>query len=556
MSVRYDDRDLATLLIVRGVLTLEVIERAQRAASDPSPGRLVDDALCSSESSTPRCSSSCSRTSAGTSSGAAPATRASSPFRSRRSQVACPHCSKWNLIPPAPPPSGAMGSGGERRAPGSPPPRPSTDSFRNIPGLDPPRAPSGRVEAAPADTVPDEEEKPRPKRTPTGTVVARPSAGFAADRPSGPRPPGPSGPRPSGPPASAPRPSSTDPVPLLDKTRPLDPEATEPLLRGELAAAALPASRASRMEVTALKAPLVTGQRFGPFTIVGELARGAMGVLYRAQHDKVKRVVALKVLQGDLAQDVEQVERFKREAQALARVDHPAVVRVHDAGQIDGQPFFTMELVEGVNLEDRIRDGPLAPEEAARIMAQVARGCAYLHTRGVIHRDLKLSNVLLDTEGRPRIADFGLARLLDRKTRLTLEGDMLGTPLYMAPEQIRGELDVDPRTDVYALGVMVFRLVTREYPFSAPAPTALYAKVLNEPPTWPAERRVPEVLQRIVERCLHKERDGRYPTPRRSPSTSRASCGEPRSRSRVRRSSSGPRTRSRSGARPGSSRGS
>ncbi|MBI3726001.1 serine/threonine protein kinase, partial [bacterium] len=260
--------------------------------------------------------------------------------------------------------------------------------------------------------------------------------------------------------------------------------------------------------------PLAVGSRFGPYEILGELARGAMGVLYRARHSKLEgRVVALKVLQGKLADDQEHVLRFRREAEALARLDHPNVVRVHDAGELEGRRFFTMELVEGETLEDKIARGPLDQRDAARVLATVARGVSHLHARGVLHRDLKLANVLVGKDGRARIADFGLARLVDdRRTRLTLDGDLLGTPLYMAPEQVRGELDLDSRVDVYGLGVMLFRLVTKKYPFPAGSAAQLHARILTESPHWPPEIAVAADMKKIIECALAKERDDRYST--------------------------------------------
>jgi hypothetical protein len=253
--------------------------------------------------------------------------------------------------------------------------------------------------------------------------------------------------------------------------------------------------------------------RFGRYAIEAEIARGAMGIVYRAHHDDLPtRPVALKVLQAPLASDRELLERFKREAQALARIDHANVVRVHDAGTEDGIPWFAMELATGKTLEDLLDQGPLEPRRAAALVEPVARAVAHLHSRGILHRDLKLGNVLVSEDGTPKLSDFGLARLLDRETRLTADGDRLGTPLYMAPEQVMGSLDLDGRADVYSLGIMFFRLITKSYPFLAKTTLQLYAKVLSESATWPENAPTDPGIRGVCERAFARDPVNRYPT--------------------------------------------
>jgi serine/threonine protein kinase/NifU-like protein involved in Fe-S cluster formation/bacterioferritin-associated ferredoxin len=256
-----------------------------------------------------------------------------------------------------------------------------------------------------------------------------------------------------------------------------------------------------------------TPARFGPYRIVNEIARGAMGIVFRACHDDLPtREVALKVLQGSLAQDPELLERFRREGQALAKVDHPNIVRVHEAGEAGGVPFFAMELIEGKTLEDLLDDGPVEPTRAAALMAKVAQATAHLHARGILHRDLKLGNVLVGKDGVPKLSDFGLARLMDRNTRLTLEGDRLGTPLYMAPEQFMSSGTVDARADVFGLGVMLYRLVTNAYPHTARTPVELLQRVLNEPIAWPPTPVLPVPVHAVCEKAMEIEVEGRYAT--------------------------------------------
>lgn len=255
-------------------------------------------------------------------------------------------------------------------------------------------------------------------------------------------------------------------------------------------------------------------EKFGKYFLQGEIARGAMGIVYRARLASLPgRSVALKVLQDALSNDAEHVERFRREAQALARVDHPNIVKVHDFGDVGGQFYFTMELLEGgKTLEDLVDAGPLELPRAAALMAAVVRAVAHLHSRGVLHRDLKLTNVLVTGEGVPKLSDFGLARLLDRATRITGVGDQLGTPLYMAPEQFLGATEIDARADVYGLGVMLFRLVTKAYPFEAKSAVELFAKVLNESPRWPPTAPASADLRAVCEKAFAREVDERYPT--------------------------------------------
>ena len=206
-------------------------------------------------------------------------------------------------------------------------------------------------------------------------------------------------------------------------------------------------------------------RRFHRYEILGEISRGGMGIVYRARHPDLQQDVALKVIREESLTE-SAVARFKQEAAILARLSHPAIVPVHDAGVWDGRPYFTMALIEGRTLEQRVRsDGPVPVEAALRLAAEVARGLAHAHAHGVVHRDVKPANILLDADERPHLTDFGLAIEADPVHRMTQTGTALGTPLYMAPEQAAGHGGVDPRVDVSSLGAVCYEMLSGAPPF-------------------------------------------------------------------------------------------
>lgn len=257
--------------------------------------------------------------------------------------------------------------------------------------------------------------------------------------------------------------------------------------------------------------PQVPGYR-----VEGVLGSGGMGVVYRAWHLRLNRPVALKMLLvGAHARSTER-ERFLREAEAVATLCHPNIVQVHTAGEVDGRPFFTMELVEGGDLAKKIQGTPQPAHQAAGLVATLADAIHVAHQSGIVHRDLKPSNVLLTADGTPKITDFGLARrLAGGDGQLTLSGTPMGTPSYMAPEQARGEKNaVGPATDVYALGAILYELLTGRPPYRAETPTATLQQVVADDPVPPARLnpRVPRDLDTICLKCLHKEPHRRYPS--------------------------------------------
>ena len=260
--------------------------------------------------------------------------------------------------------------------------------------------------------------------------------------------------------------------------------------------------------------------RVGPYELRGELARGGTGVVHRAWDPGLGREVALKLLKrGGDAGDAER-RRFRREAEALARIRHRNVVRVHAAGDDAGRPFLVMELVEGETLQARLdRERRLAPREAVDLARRLAQGLAAAHRAGVLHRDIKPDNVLLSrTTGEPLLTDFGLAKDLSAtqsRSRLSIRGRFLGTPGYWPPEQARGELDaMGPRSDVYALGATLWALLVGRPPFEADSLVeALVAaqEAAPEPPSRHAPD-VPPGLDQVALACLEKDPARRYPS--------------------------------------------
>jgi tRNA A-37 threonylcarbamoyl transferase component Bud32 len=249
------------------------------------------------------------------------------------------------------------------------------------------------------------------------------------------------------------------------------------------------------------------------YEILAELGRGGMGVVYKARQLKLGRLTALKVIGGGGRASEEQLRRFRAEAVAAARLQHPGVVQIYDVGEHEGRPFVALEYVDGGSLADRLRGAPLPARVAAELLLPLARAVHYAHERGVVHRDLKPANVLLDADGRPKIADFGLAKRLDADAARTASGAVLGTPRYMAPEQAEGKSrDVGPAADVYALGAVLYEMLTGRPPFRADSALETMRQVVRDDPVPPSrlQPRTPRDLETICLKCLHKEPRRRY----------------------------------------------
>jgi hypothetical protein len=257
------------------------------------------------------------------------------------------------------------------------------------------------------------------------------------------------------------------------------------------------------------------GSRLGKFELVEQLGTGAFGEVFRAIDTELDRPVAVKVLRGGAGASRDDVERFVREARSAARLRHPGIVAVHETGQAaDGSPFMVEEFVRGETLAAHIKNGPLEPRRAAEIVALAADALAYAHAHGVVHRDVKPSNILLDPEGQPHLMDFGLAKRETDDPPETIEGQVLGTPAYMSPEQARGESNrVDGRSDVYSLGVVLYELLTGERPFRGNRRMLLLQVLDDEPrPLRRLNDRIPRDLENICLKAMAKTPGRRYAT--------------------------------------------
>jgi serine/threonine protein kinase len=292
--------------------------------------------------------------------------------------------------------------------------------------------------------------------------------------------------------------------PVTSKDRPAQPGTAAPS----------PSSTVTQIEHWVPKpAPAPLQTQFGEYELLTEIARGGMGVVYKARHTSLDRIVALKlILAGRLAAEDDLV-RFRTEAEAAAKLQHPHIVAVHDVGEVDGQQYFSMDFIDGQTLAHRLAKGPLPSRVAARYVALVARAIHYAHRQGVLHRDLKPSNILIDQADEPHVTDFGLAKRLGGDQGHTRTGMVLGTPSYMAPEQASGKIkDQGPLTDIYGLGAVLYELLTGRPPFKAESPMDTLMQVLESEPVPPRllNRKIDHDLETICLKCLEKNPARRY----------------------------------------------
>src|SRR5436309_5790978 len=284
------------------------------------------------------------------------------------------------------------------------------------------------------------------------------------------------------------------------------------------------------------------------YTIEGEIGRGGMGVVFNARDERLKREVAVKVLPPELAFREEIRIRFLREAETAARLSHPHIVPIHSVGESpDGLVYFVMAYVDGESLAARLRRrGRLPAEETRRIMQETADAMGAAHALGIIHRDVKPDNILLEgSRGRVVVTDFGIAKALSSTTgpaTLTATGVAIGTPQYMSPEQAAGDREIDGRSDIYSLGVVAYQMLTGELPFQAPTVPGLLMKHITEraPLVTALCPECPEDLAACVARCLEKDPDDRWPT---ADALRRALESRSATMSRSRRPSGGPAPR-------------
>ncbi len=255
--------------------------------------------------------------------------------------------------------------------------------------------------------------------------------------------------------------------------------------------------------------------RIPGYEVEAVLGRGGMGVVYKARHPRLNRAVALKMLLAGPYAGPGELERFLREAETVAGLRHANIVQVHEAGDVDGRPYFTMEFVEGGSLAQKVAGTPQAARQAAALVAAVAEAVHAAHQRGIVHRDLKPGNILLTADGTPKLTDFGLARRLEGAAGLTQSGAPLGTPSYMAPEQAEGRSrEVGPAADTYALGAILYELLTGRPPFRAETAEETLRQVVSRDPVPPSRLNaaVPRDVETICLKCLEKSPERRYPS--------------------------------------------
>src|SRR5690348_3032186 len=257
---------------------------------------------------------------------------------------------------------------------------------------------------------------------------------------------------------------------------------------------------------------LVGMQLSGRYRLDAQIGAGGMSTVYRAFDANLERRVAIKLLHREIAADSDQLERFRREARAVAQLSHPYIVNVIDAGEDEGRPYIVFEYVQGETLKDRIRRlGRLPVAEAVAYADEIARALGYAHSRNIVHRDVKPQNVLIDAEGSAKVTDFGIARTLDQDG-LTADGRVLGTTDYVSPEQALGH-DVDGRSDIYSLGVVLFEMLTGAVPFQGENQVSVAMKHVRED-LPDIQRRRPEVsatLASVLDRMTEKDLGRRYP---------------------------------------------
>jgi serine/threonine-protein kinase len=254
------------------------------------------------------------------------------------------------------------------------------------------------------------------------------------------------------------------------------------------------------------------GENVGPYRVVEQLGSGGMATVFKAYHANLDRYVAIKVLHPAFKQDPQFLTRFQREARIVARLQHPAIVPVYDFNEHNGQPYLVMRFIEGETLKARLSRGDLPLPEVRRVLQPVGEALQYAHGQGVLHRDVKPSNILLTPDGQVFLADFGLARIAQAGESTLSQDALVGTPQYISPEQARGDSNLDARTDIYSLGVVLYELLIGRVPYQADTPYAVIHDHIYAPLPLPRSIKpgFPESLERVLLKALAKERDDRY----------------------------------------------
>ncbi|MFZ0917210.1 MAG: serine/threonine-protein kinase [Candidatus Udaeobacter sp.] len=252
---------------------------------------------------------------------------------------------------------------------------------------------------------------------------------------------------------------------------------------------------------------------FGDYELLEEIGRGGQGVVFRARQKSLNRTVALKVISLGQWASKAHLKRFRREAEAAANLDHPNIVPIYEVGERDGSCYFSMKFIEGGQLDEVVRRTPMTIRKSAELIAKVARTVHYAHEHGIVHRDIKPGNVLLDAESEPHLTDFGLARLVESESTITRTLEVLGTPSYMAPEQaVANNADVSSATDVYGLGAVLYQLLTGHPPFAGGTTFETVRLVLDTEPRQPRllNPKTDRELSTICLKCLEKDPKRRY----------------------------------------------
>ncbi|MBN2303152.1 MAG: serine/threonine protein kinase, partial [Anaerolineae bacterium] len=254
------------------------------------------------------------------------------------------------------------------------------------------------------------------------------------------------------------------------------------------------------------------GDTIGPYRITDQIGQGGMATVYKAYHANLDRYVAFKVLHQAFLEDSNFLERFKREAQIVAKLEHPHIVQVYDFADHEGQPYLIMKFIEGETLKAQLKRESLPLDLTIQMLEAVANALTYAHEGGILHRDIKPSNIMLDTHNTPYIADFGLARIAQAGESTLSQDMMLGTPQYISPEQARGDQNLGPGTDIYSLGVVIYEMMVGRVPFSADTPFAIIHDHIYKPLPLPSKvnPEVPVEVERVLLKALAKEPAARY----------------------------------------------
>ncbi|HEV8358178.1 MAG TPA: serine/threonine-protein kinase, partial [Gemmatimonadales bacterium] len=270
-----------------------------------------------------------------------------------------------------------------------------------------------------------------------------------------------------------------------------------------------------RVEVPPRPSAAAGGRAVGPYELLGEIGRGSVSVVYRARHRETGAIVALKVLKESDTPNPSYLRRFQQEALAASRLSHPNIVPVFDSGERDGSYYIAMAVVDGVTLDRAMATDRLSLRQFVEVLEQVAQAVHHAHQQGIIHRDLKPANIILDDAGRPHVSDFGLAKTDHLEKAATQGGGKIGTPYYMSPEQVMGDVaGTDARSDIYALGVMLYEALTGKVPFPGSSVVQVYLGILNGVPVAPStlNPRTPRELEAICLRALSRNKDQRQLT--------------------------------------------